>query len=173
LSDAPSSPATPTPIALAAVAAWALPGLGHVLIGQRRRGFMLMIAIVGLYIGGLLIGGIDVIDRREDRLWYAAQLMAGPATLAIDSLHQGMKQQTQRKLGQSSFPNRRPAAYEVSTYTVSVGRVNEMGTLYCALAGLLNLLVIIDLAWIEPRRSRGQSPSPALRGRVVSREEPA
>ncbi len=132
-----------------------------------------MVALVSLYLAGLLIGGIDVIDRREDRLWYVAQVMAGPATIAIDTLHQHLKQRALEKQRTSVFPARPPRAYEVSAYTVSIGRVNEMGTLYCALAGLLNLLVIIDLAWIDPRRDRAATPPPALRGHVLTRQDAA
>lgn len=127
-----------------------------------------MVAMVSLYLAGLLIGGIDVVDRREDTLWYAAQVMAGPVTLAVDRIHQQFKLDALEKQRQPGAGRKR--IYDLTTYTVSVGRVNEMGTLYCALAGMLNLLVIIDLAWSSPRRANPDAPQPVLRGRVITRE---
>jgi hypothetical protein len=170
--QAPATDGSSAPIVTGAIAAWALPGLGHVLTGRKRRGFILMAAIMGLYLMGLLIGGIDVVDRseREDRLWYAAQFMAGPTTILVDAIHQRMKAQT---LDRTRPTGPGGAAEDRSAYTVSIGRVNEMGTLYCALAGLLNLLVIIDLAWSTPAGSDRTAPQPALRGRVVTRQESA
>ena len=37
------------------------------------------------------------------------------------------------------------------TYEPSFGRVNEQGVLYTALAGLLNLLAILDVVYQDPR----------------------
>ena len=46
---------------LALVLAWVVPGLGHMLIGQKARGAIFFVAIHGLFAMGLLIGGIRVI----------------------------------------------------------------------------------------------------------------
>lgn len=140
----------------AAVAAWLLPGLGHVLLGERRRGLLVMAAIASLYLAGLLIGGLDVVDSQEDTLWFAAQSIAGPATLAVNHIHLA-------HLKPDAHPDRGP-------YVRSVGRVNEMGTLYCAMAGLLNLLVIIDVLYRLEDGGETHTPAPALRGRIVQRE---
>jgi hypothetical protein len=32
-------------------------------------------------------------------------------------------------------------------YTKSLGRANELGTLFCTIAGFMNLICIIDAAW--------------------------
>jgi len=164
--DAAHSPRFPVG---AAIAAWILPGLGHIILGQRRRGFLLLCTILSLYIAGLLIGGIDVIDSREDRLWYYGQILAGPHTLAIDRVHQAMRADTYQRWQRKAFGNRRPPDAQTYPYKVSIARVNELGTLYCTMAGLLNLLAIIDVLFRmdHARRSR---PEPALRGRVVARE---
>ena len=39
--------------------------------------------------------------------------------------------------------------------TKSLGRVNELGTLFCTLAGMLNLIAIIDASTRRGRRSAG------------------
>lgn len=151
----------------AAVAAWLLPGLGHLLLGERRRGVILMVTIAGLYLAGLLVGGLDVIDSREDSLWFAAQTIAGPTTIIVNYVHLGyLKPRAEARIhdadaGAAGLRDRLP-------YVRSIGRVNEMGTLFCAMAGLLNLLVIIDVIY----RLDGHHvpPEPALRGRVVRRD---
>jgi len=150
----------------AAVAAWLLPGLGHLLLGERRRGVIIMTAIGALYLGGLLIGGVDVIDSREDSLWFAAQTVAGPTTIVINYAHLGyLKPRAEARIHELDAAR----LHDELPYVRSIGRVNEMGTLFCAMAGLLNLLVIIDVIYrLEGNHAQ---PAPALRGRVVQRED--
>jgi len=168
VTDAPNDQSEPRFPVGPAVAAWVLPGLGHVLLGQRRRGFLLMGAILFLYIAGLLIGGIDVIDSREDRLWYYGQLVAGPPTLLIDRIHQARKTEAIDQWRNETFKQRYPPV-ENYRYAISIGRVNELGTLYCTMAGLLNLLAILDVLFAMAPRGENK-PKPALRGRVVTRD---
>jgi len=153
----------------AAIAAWLLPGLGHVLLGQKRRGLLLLAAIGGLYVAGLLVGGIDVIDSRQDRLWYYGQFLAGPQTFVIDRVHQSMRTDAYQRWQRKTFGANRPPSPDYYPYSVSIARVNELGTLYCTMAGLLNLLAIIDVLF-RMDKSRRDRPRPALRGRVVTRE---
>ena len=56
----------------AAILAWLWPGLGHMAIGEKRRGGLVMIGVLFLFFSGLLIGGFDAVDRIEDRLWFYA-----------------------------------------------------------------------------------------------------
>ena len=168
MNDAPTPPAQPKWHVGAALAAWLLPGLGHVLLGQRKRGLVLGAAILGLFVSGLLIGGIDVIDSREDRLWYFGQNLAGPYAFVIDRVHQSMKADAIRRWQAETFRPPQPPV-NLFGYTVSIGRVNELGTLYCTMAGFLNLLVIIDVIF-RMDHARPRRPEPALRGRVITRE---
>lgn len=168
------------PFVYATLAAWVLPGLGHILLGHTRRGVILLISLTSLYVSGLLIGGLSVIDSisiegaeggrvaKQNNLWYYGQVMFNPVTLAINSWHQGQKLDRDGRQGRPESllppqPGRdgKPAAYEPS-----LGRVNELGTLYCTLAGVLNLLAIIDLIG----RSSAPAPAVAGRGRIVQRE---
>ncbi len=167
--EQPHARNTPAPrAAVAVVFAWLLPGLGHIVLGQRARGLIIMVTLVCLYTAGLLIGGIDVIDRREDRLWYAGQVLAGPATFYLDTVSQRLKLRTETQLADRPFPASQPPEFNQLPYVRSVGRVNELGTLYCALAGMLNLLVIIDVLFrADPKHAaRPQTP----RGYVAQRE---
>ena len=109
---------------------WLLPGSGHLLLGQRVRGFRVMAGVGGLLVLGVLIGGVDAVDSVRDHLWYLAQLPAGPLVILLDVLSQHVV----RTMGA-------PAGY----HAIGLGHINAIGTLYIALAGLMNVVVMLDL----------------------------
>ncbi|KAA0213196.1 MAG: hypothetical protein DYG94_14260 [Leptolyngbya sp. PLA3] len=74
----------------AGILALLLPGAGHLYLRQTRRGVLAGVGVLGLFLGGLLIGGIDVVDRKEDRWWFLGQALVGPLTFAVDYYHQNM-----------------------------------------------------------------------------------
>lgn len=130
---------------VAAVAAWVCPGLGHIMLGSVKRGVILAVTLGMLWFGGLLIGGIGVINWQAQPFWFAGQMLIGPS-LAVDHLV--------RQHGFSD-PHANP------TLTPSFGRVHEQGTLYTALAGLLNLMAILDVLYRERKQEtedRKQEP---------------
>jgi hypothetical protein len=139
---------TPPPVwnIPAAVAAWLIPGVGHILAGHAKRGTILMVCIGGLYLVGMLVGGISVVhSRNEDgslRPWYLGQALIAPS-IAIEYTHDKLRARTE-----GADPS--PYDEEIS-FEPAYGRAAEIGTLYTALAGLLNLLAIIDIAYREPR----------------------
>jgi TM2 domain-containing membrane protein YozV len=126
----------------AAVATWLIPGCGHLLIGQTRRGLIIMFAIAWLWIIGLLIGGVSSIDRTEHPAWFLGQMLIAPS-VAVNYYHQSLRLQ---QVGQPVNTSGQVI------YEPSLGRINEQGVLYTSLAGLLNLLAIIDVLYHEPRR---------------------
>lgn len=166
---APAAPPAPTAAGddwrpAQAAAAWLLPGLGHVLIGQRTRGLIIGCTILGLWLAGLLIGGISVIDhkptgdggRQRFSLWFLGQAMLSPS-LAVNVAHQQLKHVSMQRFDHPPQPEDQPRPI----FTPALGRVAEIGTLYTALAGLLNLLAIMDVAWGRPRPPRSpQDTSP-------------
>jgi hypothetical protein len=150
------------PVPLVAIAGWVVPGAGYWLIGQRARGTTIGVTILALFLLGLLISGIRVIevpgydsygaeiriDRRGMRVsradeggwiltsgglvseiaskpWFIPQFLAGPVTLISAALSVEAAQQ---------------GVWRVHA------RLAEIGTLYTAIAGMLNLLAIIDAA---------------------------
>ena len=153
-----------TNVLLVALAGWLIPGLGFFLIGQRWRGYWACGAIVFLFVAGLFIGGARVIDvpgyeeggriqvaadtkarvRFGDSVtvptrwqltaspfaalmeapWYAAQIMAGPICLGASAL----------------------SIDTAASYPKPTVRLGEIGALYCSIAGMMNLVVLIDAA---------------------------
>lgn len=128
---------------LAAILAWIFPGLGHWVLGQRVRAVRVMIGLWLLIIGGLLIGGLDAVDRKRDNLWFLVQMGCGPVTLVADVANQQLLK-SQPEIEQYS--------------TRGLGHINSVGTLYVALAGLMNLIVILDALYpVGPRDQRDRA----------------
>ena len=100
------------------------------LLGQHRRGRRVMIGMFGLVIAGVLIGGVDAVDSQRDGWWYLPQLGAGPIVIALDVFNQ----QVIRTL---------PEAQQYRS--IGLGHVNAIGTLYVALAGLMNIVAVLAL----------------------------
>jgi hypothetical protein len=176
---------TPSP-PVVATAAWLLPGAGYWILGQRARALTVGISIITLYVAGLLIGGVRLIevpgygdhgeqlivsqrtghDRQQNSLvieqvtedkaipddakaigwvlkvhpldeirnkpWYLAQVLNGPMNLVASW---GSIRASQPSSSGQPFTGFR-----------SHSRTNELGVLYTAVAGMLNLLAIIDSA---------------------------
>jgi hypothetical protein len=195
----PSFIASPPVVALLS---WLLPGAGYWAIGAKKRGLTIGITILLLFLAGLLIGGIRVIDppgyndlgdrsfveirRREkgvdvnrnpvweygqfkvrdnafdpdprdwqpvpntrqwslksnplatigEKPWYVGQILIGPINIICTKLSLG-----------AAAPERsdeQTPRYETSQVARTHARVAVNGTLYTAVAGMLNLLAIID-----------------------------
>lgn len=152
--DPPHVTTQPPQPFLVALAGWVLPGLGYLLVGQRARGLTTGITILGLFVAGLLIGGVRALDPprlpsgevdsrqqvpgrsfREELMakpWYIAQVLTGPVGLVASYA-----------AGWAATPD--DETDEVPGVE-SHARVNEIAVLYMAVAGMLNLLTIIDSA---------------------------
>ena len=128
------------------IAAAALPGAGHFLAGDRRRGLHVGLGILGLYATGIFIGGISVIDRKENDWWFIGQAMVGPTTFAIDYVHQNqLKEMTSSGMRLTPDP-------VVSKYKRSIGKPLDIGILFTAIAGMLNVIAVIDAGFPTRRR---------------------
>ena len=112
-----------------------------------------------LWLTGLLIGGVDSVDSREDRLWFIAQSGSGPIAYVVSAVNEGALKSG--SVGSMlDAPNARRnvnGPKQLNSYK-SVGRSNEYGILFTALAGLMNLVSMIDVGFrsrSEERTRRG------------------
>jgi hypothetical protein len=157
---------------LHALLGFLFPGAGQMARGELQRGLYAAAGVLSLFLGGLLLGGIDAVDSREDRIWYFGQVLVGPIAIATDRFHQAALKAEDPTTGQirSANPDEvrdttgprpvwRPmtdaqrAAGARPPSSKSVGRVNELAMLSCTLAGMLNLIIILD-ALVPHRWSR-------------------
>lgn len=173
---------------LAAVCAFIFPGAGHLVLGETKRAVLVSAGVLGLFFGGLFIGGVDVVDAREDRLWFFAQAAVGPIAFATNYAHQNHLKAIDpvTKRLRSGYPDeirvtRDPgsgAPLDTPQWLVngtgsppstkSVAKVNEVGTLYAALAGFMNFIAIIDAAFPGGRRRKAHKLAEAADAAAIA-----
>jgi hypothetical protein len=116
------------------------------LIGQRTRGLVIGVTIITLFLLGTLIAGLRVVDapnllgvgiggwasRILQKPWFIGQVLTGPIGIIAACV------------GHALGPEHRAAT----------ARLGEIGTLYTAVAGMLNLLAIIDASHRAANKGR-------------------
>ena len=109
------------------LAGWLVPGGGHLVLRKYRHAIIIFITIAATFGIGLYIGSVGVINPIGAKPWYVAQIMNTPAVAA---------------LGQMT---------KTEDYAV-YGRPNEIGQIYTSIAGLLNLLCIVNAVYLAHLR---------------------
>ena len=112
--------------------AWLVPGGGHFLLNERKRSVIIFTTIALTFLAGLYIGSIGVINPIEAKPWYVAQIMNSPFVAVLGRLSAG-----------GNFP--------------VYGWPNEIGQIYTSIAGLLNLLCIVNAVYLAHLR-RAENP---------------
>ncbi len=177
-----SEPVPRSPDYLAGGLAVAWPGLGHIVQGRTRRGVLAMVGVLGLFLYGLFIGGIDAVDSREDRIWYFGAALVGPLAWGTDWVHQNHFKAADPGNGRlrTGWPDEvrdtgggravwRPAtqaeldAGKGPPNEKGLGRLNEIAMLSIALAGMLNFIVFLD-ALIPGRGGKASGKAGAAEG---------
>jgi hypothetical protein len=176
---------------LVALAGWLLPGAGYALIGEWSRAIVVGATIITMFLTGILIAGIRVIDvpgydslgfevrlrtpeisrdsqRRDvgqkmewydpnfyageraltsrplgeivNKPWYVGQVLTGPVCLLASKFSIDAAKPADLQAARISRDARKSAV------APSHARIAEIGSLYTAIAGMLNLLAIIDSA---------------------------
>ena len=121
---------SPVRMPIAGLLAWLVPGLGHLYLGLRGRGAVCLVTITATFWTGVAIGGVQgTVDPKERKLWFIAQLCSAANTLAAYGLSRSNARELARE-GQAP-----PVAHWASA---------DVGVHYTGVAGLLNLLVILD-----------------------------
>ena len=137
----------------AAVLAFLVPGAGHYYQGRRNKAYLFAVCILSLFFLGLFVGESRVVyaawNPDEYRIQFPAQMCVGiPAFPAAiqgwihrDDVKKGIVQQGE---GWTRFMSAPANREELSAWHLSTSAGFELGTLYTAVAGLLNLLAIFD-----------------------------
>jgi hypothetical protein len=135
---------------LAGFLAWLVPGLGHWYQGRKSKAILYASCILGLFFVGLLMGeGRNVFfrwtsptqDSENFRFSYFCQFFAGLPTLP------GLIQATLKHYG---WPPifwgylAEPSLNQLNAVHPRLGPLVEVGWVYTVIAGLLNVLAILD-----------------------------
>lgn len=105
------------------LSSWLVPGGGYFLLNEKKRAVIIFLVIVLTFCIGLYVGSIGVIDSIDSKPWYVGQMMFSPAVAVLGYVTAG-------------------GGYQV------YGRPNEIGQLYTSMAGLLNLLCIVNAVYL-------------------------
>ena len=104
-----------------AISAWLVPGLGHLMLGRTRRAITFFLIVTGMFVLGLILHGELFPLERSEPLTF----LAGLAEIGT-----GLPFFIAKLLGMG--------AGEVTAVTY------EYGYTFCIVAGLLNMLIMLD-----------------------------
>ena len=142
---------------LAVLLGWLIPGAGHLYLGQRRKALLIFLLILVSFFGGQVLADFKCVFYRstpmlKSQLWFYGQAGAGLAPL-ISSLAVAPK--TEGEEQRLAFePYTRPIpAWLKSGF--------EIGRLLTTIAGLMNLLAVVDVYDIYYRRKHPERDAPA------------
>lgn len=120
----------------AALLAWLVPGLGHWYLACRARAVILFVTITLTFWGGIALGGVkSTVDVEQSQLWFIPQSFAGSHALTALAWS-------------SSIPSMRPGDKNPPMEVVrrySFWPDVDLGQVYTGVAGLLNLLCVLDV----------------------------
>ncbi len=136
-------------IATSVSLAWLLPGLGHWWIGEKKRAIIFFVVITATFWTGVAVGGVrTTVTPRDNGLWIAAQLCAGP-----------------QAIGALSYSNSLASDPKTASLYKASWPASDIGVVYAGVAGLLNLLIILDaLSRTERAQAEQNRRGPASRG---------
>lgn len=105
------------------LAGWLVPGLGHFLQGRRARGAIVFATLVGLLLLGSWLAEGSNLDRERHFYYWSGQFLAGAPVMILEALH----------------------GHALVTGDIAYA---DAGLVFGCLAGLLNVLCLLDVqAW--------------------------
>ena len=148
-----SRPAVPKRTVLAIVAAWLVPGLGHLLLGRSGRALLFAVVIWGCFgLGMAHDGRLALRDQRQPfltSLQVIANLGVGLADpLARIGIYGSPVYLLPSQGGRPEYRERSEIFRERARSGVAI-----YGTAYLWMAGLMNLLLLFDIWDLGRRRS--------------------
>lgn len=112
--------------ALCALLSWLVPGLGHARAGQASKGWLMGAAVLVVFVIGMVFGGGHSLDRADAPVWWMAQNLFGGGSL-FAALITGPMERASDPLDL------------------------QMGIVVTTVAGLMNLVVMVDAFTVAER----------------------
>ena len=156
---------------LATVLAWLVPGAGHFYLGRRVRGVIIFVVIGATFWGGMAVGGVLTMDYYNNRGWFIAQMCTGAHGLVgwqrqkalYDPVFKGIADSMETSpqnvvayfmhgISESNDPKDQTATRVVGEVDAALQAkgvamlypTENVARAYAGVAGMLNLLCIID-----------------------------
>jgi hypothetical protein len=118
---APARRYSPATVLICIVATWLMPGLGHWLLGRRGKAVLYAVTLSATFLVGLVLAEFRAVRTDEDFFLYLfGQGLFGLAAFPTLWLTQGLELV-------ADYPRL------------------EVGRLYCTVAGIMNVCVIVDV----------------------------
>jgi TM2 domain-containing membrane protein YozV len=121
---------------VAALLAWLVPGAGHLYLGQRWKAVLFFTLILAAFVYGVALGNVKNVYPARYPLGFVAQIFTGLPALAALGLTYAV-----------------PGQLDESQPTF------ELSFVYSCIAGLLNLLLVIDAAYRASGGKYGTEPA--------------
>ncbi len=177
-----TSPSIPP---LAVILAWLIPGAGHIYLGRRVRGIVVMATIAVTFWSGVAMGGVMTVDSRYERWWFLGQMCTGIHGVVGWYRQHLVYRDVERLIGSVEAP--RPytvgprqmqvdallAEHRARDYRDApkhlqglalVAPVETPARAYAGVAGLLNIMCIFDALMLSLMGIRGEQPRPRSGG---------
>lgn len=124
--------------AAAVVGAWLVPGAGHAFLGRWKKGLLFFALLIGTYLAGLWICGWRMVSFDDNPWYYVGQFGSGLTTL-VGQVLEGEKAYPVDSLPSSWF---------------------DPGLLYVCIAGLLNLVITLNVPSVLEKQPAPPEPPP-------------
>ena len=137
------------PVSGVCLLGWLVPGAGHYAQGRRTRALIVFVLLTGLLVLGTWLADASNLDRERHFYYWGGQLMGGLPAIGLEQLwgHPGVR-------GEIKYA--------------------EAGLVLASLAGLLNILAILDVySWGEARALEGMSSEGGATHRAKTKEASA
>lgn len=154
---------------IAVFVAWLVPGAGHLYLGRRVRGVVILVTVAALFWSGVAVGGVMTVDAEAERWWFVADMFSGThglvgwyrsqqtirrQVLAVNKQLQAGDAQAQvaripvKPPAHPGERARRRLLLEAQLAKEKLALVSPTDTVartYAGVAGLLNLMCIFDV----------------------------
>lgn len=141
---APDESVAPHP-ARAALLGWLVPGAGHVAQGRVGRGVLVFVMLVGTFVLGTVLAEGSNLSRVRHFYYWGGQVFLGPVAFVIEMIH-----------GHGAM-TRLPA-------------YNDAGIVSASIAGMLNVLCLLDVYGYSDARRMGRPLPSRLRAEQAGGE---
>lgn len=108
---------------LVIIMGWLIPGSGFYLLNEKKRSIIIFVTICLTFAVGLYIGSVAVIDPANEKISFVAQMFNSPFVALLGRIT--------TKNGLQVF-----------------GRSADIGQIYTSISGMLNLLCIVNTAYL-------------------------